>query len=314
MTNYKMFYDAWLGFAKPKKAKRQLLLENTQIAAYIKPEDFLALTTDAEEMESIKRTFANTEADSPDIRSTRFPANLSKDKDPLGADKGGKFDIKKFAAESVPYLAVRLDNAGNAKVFRHEGRHRCYAIMMYNEKVKNGIIKGGHIKETVPLIIDVENADNAKFSQIAKLIGEIDSDVTISRFKLAPRDVTYNADDPLRIGDSKEIFGYAIPDRHKMEVGGFRKFIQSKYSNDISIRNEAKSYKEYSDLLNNAYTVTDSDGATYVFETNQVHPIEAGYSRGILYVNLSPHPASQERYGSIAAANEKTYILKKKQA
>ena len=53
--NYNKFYNVWQGFAKPK---RQLLLERTTIPAQIEPDDFLALTTDEEELQRrIKERF-----------------------------------------------------------------------------------------------------------------------------------------------------------------------------------------------------------------------------------------------------------------
>jgi hypothetical protein len=101
MTNYKQFYNAWHGFAKPK---RQLLLERTTIPAMISPDDFLALTTDAEELERIIKN--------PSVK--------------------GQFDFAKM--ETNPSLSINIDNTGNGKVIEHEGRNRAYAAKLSDIK------------------------------------------------------------------------------------------------------------------------------------------------------------------------------------
>lgn len=93
MTNYKNFYNAWVGYAK---GKRQLLLERTVVPASIRPDDFLALTTDAEELERIKN----------------FPSI----KEPFNIEKAGTLS-----------LAIELDDNGSGKVVNHEGRNRAFA-------------------------------------------------------------------------------------------------------------------------------------------------------------------------------------------
>ena len=100
MTNYNKFYNAWSSFAKPK---RQLLLERIIVAAQIRPDDFLALTTDAAELERIMTK--------PSI------------KEPYDAEKAGTVS-----------LSVMLDDSGNAKVVEHEGRNRSYAAKQAGEK------------------------------------------------------------------------------------------------------------------------------------------------------------------------------------
>lgn len=100
MTNYNKFYNVWTSFAKPK---RQLLLERTIVAAQIKPDDFLALTTDAAELERIMTK--------PSI------------KEPFDAEKAGTVS-----------LSVKLDPSGNAKVIEHEGRNRSFAAKQAGEK------------------------------------------------------------------------------------------------------------------------------------------------------------------------------------
>lgn len=107
MTNYKQFYNSWMGFAKPK---RRLLLERTVVPAAIKPDDFLALTTDAAELERI----------------TSFPSI----KEPFNIEKAGTLSI-----------AVELDPTGRAKVVDHEGRNRAFAAKQAgNERVPLNII------------------------------------------------------------------------------------------------------------------------------------------------------------------------------
>lgn len=106
MTNYKQFYNAWRGFTKPK---RELLLERTVVPAAIKPDDFLALTTDAEELKRIQ--------DYPSI------------KEPFNIEKAGTLSI-----------AVELDG-NRAKVIDHEGRNRAFAAKQAgNERVPLNII------------------------------------------------------------------------------------------------------------------------------------------------------------------------------
>ena len=90
--NYKNFYNAWVGYAK---GTRQLLLERTVVPASIRPDDFLALTTDAEELERI--------TNNPSI--------------------SGKYDAEKAGTLS---LAIELDGSGNGKVVNHEGRNRAF--------------------------------------------------------------------------------------------------------------------------------------------------------------------------------------------
>jgi hypothetical protein len=99
MTNYRQFYNAWQGFAKPK---RELLLEEISISAKISPDDFLALTTDAEELKQIM--------DKPSVQ-TPFDPN---------------YGDSKFVAQ----LVVNLDNNGNAFVSSHDGRNRSYSAKL----------------------------------------------------------------------------------------------------------------------------------------------------------------------------------------
>ena len=107
MTKYKQFYNAWQSFAKPK---RELLVERTIIPAGIKPDDFLSLTTDAEELKRIQ--------DYPSI------------KEPFNIEKAGTLS-----------LAIELDDTGRGKVVNHEGRNRAFAAKQAgNERVPLNII------------------------------------------------------------------------------------------------------------------------------------------------------------------------------
>jgi hypothetical protein len=287
--NYKNFYNAWQGFAKPK---RQLLVERTEIPAHIKPEDFLALTADAAEMEKIKKSFAKTRPDSPEIVNDRFTNNI--------------FNPEHIGTVS---LSVNIDPAGNAKVINHEGRHRCYAVILYNEKVKKKIIDGQPI-EKVNLDIIVPDKEGAKIGDIKQFTSAITSAV-VSRFKVFPRDVTFDEKNPLRLkDDSMDFTGYSFKNKYDFESDGFRFRLQKMYNNDNALRD--KGYDGFVKAVNDAYTITDSSGNTYELAKTLLYPDKNERTRGLIYLNLQPHPVAV--HGSIEAANKQTYTIKKKLA
>jgi hypothetical protein len=256
--NYNKFYNAWQKFAK------QLLLERTVVAVQIEPDDFLALTTDQEELKRIMNQ--------PSI------------KEPFDAEKAG-----------VVSLAVELDDSGNAKVVDHEGRNRSYAAKMA------GIKK-------IPANIIVVNKEGATFGDIRQFKGQF-SDVTVQRIKLWTRDATFDPKNPLRIqGDSREFKGYSIRSKYDNETDGMRFLLQKLYNNDNAL--QSMGYEKFVEAVNKAYTITDSSGQTYTYARTQLYPHKNEKTRGLIYLNLQPHPV--EVHGSIEAANEQTYTIKKK--
>jgi hypothetical protein len=261
MTNYRQFYNAWQGFAKPK---RELLLERTVVAAQIEPDDFLTLTTDQEELKRIMSQ--------PSI------------KEPFDAEKAG-----------VVSLAVELDDSGNAKVVDHEGRNRCYAAKMAGLK-------------KVPLNVIVVNKEGATFGDIKQFTGQY-TPVVVKRIKLSTRDATFDTKNPLRIqGDSRDFKGYSIRSKYDNEADGMRFIVQKLYNNDNAL--QSMGYEKFVEAVNKAYTITDSSGQTYIYARTQLYPHKNEKTRGLIYLNLQPHPV--EVHGSIEAANEQTYTIKKK--
>lgn len=112
MTNYKHLYNAWLGFAKPK---RQLLLERVEVPVKLYIGSYLKLTTDDELMQSIK---------DDTFKQSRI-----------------KGDFEQAKAGEIS-LSVNIDDSGNAQVVDHEGRHRAYALKISTMKKSISSIVG----------------------------------------------------------------------------------------------------------------------------------------------------------------------------
>jgi len=260
MTNYKQFYNSWMGFAKPK---RELLLERTVVLAEIKPDDFLALTTDEEELKRIM--------DAPSI------------KEPFSAEKAGTLS-----------LAIELDNSGNGKVVDHEGRNRAFAAK------QAGLDK-------VPVNIIVTNKEGASFGEIKQFTAQF-TPVVIRRIKLWTRDTSLDMSDPLKVGEGRDISGYSIKSQYDNEIDGLHHFIMKKFHSENALTNLG--YDGLPRALTKAYTVVDSSGKTYSFEKNRVHPTGADRKTSLFHINLIPHPV--EVHGSLEAANQQTYTIKKK--
>ena len=267
MTKYKSFYNAWQGFAKPK---RQLLLERTIIPAHITPDDFLALTTDEEEMDIL--------INHPSI------------KEPFDAEKAGTVT-----------LAVRLANDGTAKVIDHEGRNRSYAAK------KAGI-------KSIPLNIIVVDKDGASYDDIAQFKAQFTPTI-VQKTDMSARavqDISLDdkkVDDPLKIGESRDFKSYIITDKYGIHhSGGIIFFLEKKYNNDNALHNLG--FNNFIELINKTYSITDSSGRVYNFVKNRMYQYDNKKSGGLYYMNFEPHPV--EVYGTLEAANEQTYTLKKK--
>lgn len=260
MTNYKNFYNAWQSFAKPK---RELLLERTVVPASIKPDDFLALTTDEEELKRIM--------DTPSI------------KEPFNAEKAGTLS-----------LAVELDGSGNGKVINHEGRNRAFAAK------QAGL-------DRVPVNIIVTNKEGVSFGEIKQFTGQY-TPVIIRRIKLWTRDISLDMSDPLKVGEGRDISGYSIKNQYDNEIDGLHHFIMKRFYNENALTN--LKHDGYATALNKAYVITDSSGKTYAFERNRVHPTGQQRTTSLFHINLVPHPV--EVHGSLEAANQQTYTIKKK--
>lgn len=244
--------------------EHRLLLERTIVPAQISPDDFLALTTDANELKRIMTQ--------PSI------------KEPFDAEKAGTIS-----------LSVNLDSSGNAKVIEHEGRNRSFAAK------KAGLNK-------LPLNIIVVNREGTTYGDIKQFIGQM-SPVVIPRSHLWTRDATFDTKDPLRIGDERSIKSYIITDKYGIhDSDGLIYFLNKKFNSDNALHNLG--FDKFIESLNKSYIVTDSSGKEYTFIKNRMYPHSNQKSGGFLYLNLLPHPI--EVHGTLEAANEQTYTIKKK--
>ena len=255
--------------------KRELLLEEADSIIVIEkmdPRDFLELTTDPETYQSL--------IDHPTVKTP----------------------YKKSMAGNLN-LTVSLEENGIAKVKNHEGRNRSVAAM------KAGVAVTVHV-----------NVINAKVSldDISAFRGQMKNTVIYTNDILnngkalkdaGPED---SPDDPLDIPVSRDFFGYRTPPlsiNEKEKISGYLTF---RSFHDKSAQKMKKA--EFASRLNDLYTVHDDMGVDYTFafiDSTYFHPITKEKMRtGMKSMNLSPHPI--EVYGSEAAANLRTYTIKKK--
>jgi hypothetical protein len=302
MTNYKQFYNAWQGFAKPK---RQLLLERVELPVKFYVGDYLRLTTNSELLNAIK--------------------------DDIFAKKRIKGDFDPKEAGEIQ-LSVDLDDTGNAQVVYHEGRHRALALKI--AKMKEGL--SGTIQDLAAImtnlgipqeqisdeidrvfiygqsetlskafdnmstsnekkrklkaetekklkhilhlidgeakmvdrsaqingVLRIANKENVGFMDIKKFIGEFDKSVVVPRHDLVSiRPVVKNIDNPLQLTEPVSIVGYQYYPQGEYEEKGIIPYLSKVYHNDSALQQGG--YPGYAKLLDNVYTVTDSEGKQY---------------------------------------------------
>jgi hypothetical protein len=162
----------------------------------------------------------------------------------------------------------------------------------------------------VPLNVIVVNKEGATFGDIKQFTGQY-TPAVVKRIKLWTRDINFDSKNPLRIqGDSRDFKGYSIRSKYDNETDGLRFMLQKIYNNDNALQDMG--YEKYAEAINKAYTITDSSGKEYKFAKTLLYPHKNEKTRGLIYLNLQPHPV--EVHGTIEAANEQTYTIKKKQS
>ncbi len=183
-------------------------------------------------------------------------------------------------------------------------------------------------------VLTVANKDNINFNRdIRQFIGEKDKSVIVPRYSLGtPRQVVKNVDNPLQITEPTTVEGYDYYPKGKFQKAGIMNYVSKIYHNDSALQEGG--YPEFIKLLNNAYTVTDSNGKEYqfgfgqrveFFETDpelERRPELRGTRykpTGMKWLKLEPQPyviysknPDDPDYTGKDIANSLTYTIKKK--
>jgi len=134
--------------------------------------------------------------------------------------------------------------------------------ILYNVNAED---KQAGITAEINGVLTVANKDDVNFTRdIKQFIGEKDKSVVIPRYAVAsPRPVVKNVENPLQITEPVTVEGYDYYPKGKFQKAGIINYLSKLYHNDSALQQGG--YSEFAKMLNNAYTVTDSQGKEYGF-------------------------------------------------
>lgn len=158
MTNYKQFYNAWQGFAKPK---RQLLLEDVGGEKVdVVSERFLFLTTPKKDYDTIQNFIKTKEP--KDVLNTKEPEfDIIRRGLRMINDNPNVVDFSKLGTQPVVLKLQKTKQPNVYQVIEHHGRARNFANIYKNNSDLN-------IKMSVNVVFTDGKSLNEAFREIGR--------------------------------------------------------------------------------------------------------------------------------------------------